>query len=82
MAIELNPNNINISSGGAGRTGERFREAQAQLTAEPKPRRASQPANLNVIPSDESLHTQIRSALASRREGNAPDRGSILNLLV
>lgn len=78
MAIELNPNAINISPGSAGRSQPPTQEV---LTAEPKTR-AFKPANLNIIPSEESLQTQIRSAVANKRAGNVVDRGSILNLLV
>lgn len=82
MPIELNPNNINISSGSSGRLTERQRQPEQQIEAQNRQRPVFRPANLNVIPSNETLQTQIRSALAERREGRAPDRGAILNLLV
>lgn len=82
MAIDINPNNINLSSGLAGRLGERFRQPESQPQPAERPKSASKQAPLNLIPSNESLQTQVRSALEARRAGSPPDRGSILNLLV
>jgi hypothetical protein len=79
MPIELNPNSINISSGVNNRPETKARQNEAQPEAG---RKAFSPTNLNIIPSDETLQTQVRSALAERREGRVADRGSILNLLV
>lgn len=75
--IEINPNRINVSSGNTGKLSERKRE-QAQQAATSVPRRA----HVNIIPSNESLATLIRSAVAAFRQGVTWDRGTILNLLV
>lgn len=80
MVININPNRINVSSGGAGKLSERRRqqqeEPQSNLYTVPKR------SDVNYIPAPESLRTLISSAVASLRQGVFWDRGTILNLLV
>lgn len=45
---------------------------------QPRPRQAPE----NFIPSPQSLDTMTRVAISASKEGNVPDRGSILNLVV
>ena len=78
MAININPNRINVQTGSA-RLAEQRRRQQTEADAPViTPRRA----DVNTIPSTESLQTMIRSAAAAIRKGVFWDRGTILNLLV
>ena len=74
MAININPNRIHIAAGQAGDQRRRL-ASQGKLTT---PRKAE----VNTIPSPESLRTLISSAVSSLRQGVFWDRGTILNLLV
>jgi|GEM_PF-2009479 len=80
MAININPNRINVGSGLAGKTAARGQQGQASGTQNARniiPLRAA----LNNIPSPETLNTMIRSAVAALRDGTFWDRGTILNLV-
>lgn len=81
MAIQINPNLIAVSPGLSEGASRRRPEQQAAPALAPRPRQP-QAAALNIIPSDESLQTRIRGALASQREGVTLERGRIVNLLV
>lgn len=78
MVINLNPNRINIQSGGTGKstTGRRDGAAEDKRIIIPAK------ADVNNIPNPESLQTMIRSAVDSLRKGVFWDRGTILNLVV
>jgi hypothetical protein len=77
MAININPNRINVQKGAAGKTS-RERIASADTSVLPAiPKRA----NENFIPSPESLRTLISSAVEALRRGVRWDRGTILNVL-
>lgn len=76
MAININPNRINVTPGRTGRPDERKREAPSQDEFITPSR-----AHLNIIPEPESLATLVRSAVASMRRGMFWDRGTILNIL-
>lgn len=76
MAININPNRVNVATGGLGKAPDRRRDQQRPHAVVPK--RASQ----NVIPHPESLSTLIRSAVAAMREGVYWDRGTMLNIVV
>ena len=78
MAIEINPNRLNISSGGAGKTSERKRQQTGGDSVYTVPTRS----DLNYIPAAESLMTIINSAVEALRRGVYWDRGTILNLVV
>ena len=78
MPIEINPNRLKISSGGAGRAGDRKR----QQTGDSSIYRAPTRSDLNHIPAADSLMTLINSAVAALRAGVYWDRGTILNLVV
>lgn len=54
------------------------RREQQSTASEPRPFKAEE----NFIPSNDSMATFIRSALAALKQGTVWDRGSILNLLV
>ncbi len=78
MVININPNRINIQSGGAGRSNAGRREStygDERIIVPSK-------ADVNNIPAPESLQTMIRSAVESLRKGVFWDRGTILNLIV
>jgi hypothetical protein len=77
MAININPNRINIQTGKAGtRLADRKPEAAGGEFIVPKR------ADVNIIPEPESLATLIRSAVAAFRKGVLWDRGTMLNLVV
>lgn len=76
MAIDINPNRINIRTGTAGKPADRRRQSEADA-----PVIVPKRADVNTIPAPESLATLIRSAVASLRQGTFWDRGTILNLL-
>lgn len=78
MVININPNRINIQSGNSGRANLGQREALVDRQRLVVPAKA----DVNNIPSSETLHTMIRSAVASLKQGVFWDRGTILNLLV
>ena len=61
---------------GKASTGKRKQEEAVEFIAAPTK------ADENFVPSDESLGTLIRSALAALKKGITWDRGSILNLKV
>ena len=78
MVINVNPNRINVSTGGAGKASDRRRqqtEGESEVIAPTR-------AHVNIIPEPESLSTLIRSAIAALRQGKFWDRGTILNLIV
>lgn len=77
MAININPNRINVPSGSAGKgaTSRRQPGDEAEFII---PKRA----HVNIIPSPESLDTLIRSAVVALRKGVFWDRGTMLNLVV
>ena len=79
MTININPNRINIKSGGTGKptTGRResSHNSDERIIVPAK-------AEVNNIPAPESLQTMIRSAVDSLRKGIFWDRGTILNLVV
>jgi hypothetical protein len=76
MAININPNRINTQPAQTGKNYEQRADRQAVKVAAPKR------AEMNFIPSPESLGTLIRGAVEALRSGTYWDRGSILNLLV
>ena len=78
MTININPNRINVSSGGTDKTSESKRQQDASGNVFVVPKRA----DLNNIPAPESLMTLIRSAVEALRQGIRWDRGTILNILV
>lgn len=78
MAININPNRINIQSGNAGKSTTRRRESTLSDERIIIPAKA----DVNNIPAPESLQTMIRSAVDSLRKGVFWDRGTILNLMV
>ena len=75
MAINLDPNRVRASSGGA--TANRRPQA-SDNEVPPTPARA----HVNHIPTPESLFTLITGAVAALKRGIHWDRGTILNLLV
>jgi hypothetical protein len=81
MPIDVNPNSVNLASTYIGKSAERPRPQEQQFDI-PARKAASDPANLNIIPSNDALRTQISNALSDARKGIFADRGSILNLLV
>ena len=78
MAININPNRINIQSGGTGKSSTGRRESAFNDERIIVPAKA----DVNNIPAPESLQTMIRSAVDSIRRGVFWDRGTILNLVV
>jgi hypothetical protein len=78
MAININPNRINIQSGNAGKSGTERRESSSNEERIIIPAKA----DVNNIPAPESLQTLIRSAVDSLRKGVFWDRGTILNLVI
>lgn len=78
MVININPNRINIQSGGAGRSTADRRDGAASGKRIIIPAKA----DVNNIPAPESLHTMIRSAIEALHNGVFWDRGTILNLVV
>jgi hypothetical protein len=78
MAININPNRINIASGSAGKSAARERPETENLSA---PVAVPRRANENFIPSPESLRTLIASGIEALRRGVRWDRGTILNVL-
>lgn len=78
MVININPNRINIQSGGTGRSTAERRDGTASDQRIIIPAKA----DVNNIPNPESLQTMIRSAVDSLRSGVFWDRGTILNLVV
>lgn len=79
MAININPNRINVSTGSAGPGARR---QQQDSGAEESTYKAPARSDINHIPAPESLRTLVSSAVASLRKGVYWDRGTILNLLV
>lgn len=78
MAININPNRINVGTGSADRTTTRSGgRARSGGSAHVIPTRAEE----NNIPAPETLNTMIRSAVAALRDGVLWDRGTILNLV-
>lgn len=77
MTININPNRINIASGG-GKTTERKRQDTEADVEVITPKRAY----INHIPSPEALRSLISNAVAALRKGVYWDRGTILNLQV
>jgi hypothetical protein len=77
MVININPNRINIQSGGTGNLA-----ADRKEPAVDKRIIIPAKADVNNIPNPESLQTMIRSAVESLRGGVFWDRGTILNLVV
>jgi hypothetical protein len=79
MVININPNRINVPSGGAGRAADRGRQQpQQQDDLYTTPKRS----DVNYIPAPDSLSTLISSAISALRRGIFWDRGTIINLLV
>ncbi|MEK6745699.1 MAG: hypothetical protein AABY33_01525 [Pseudomonadota bacterium] len=78
MVININPNRINIQSGGAGKSSAGRRESASENERIIVPAKA----DVNNIPAPESLQTMIRSAVDALRKGVFWDRGTILNLVV
>jgi hypothetical protein len=78
MAININPNRINIQSGNTGKSTAGRRESTSDNERIIVPSKA----DVNNIPAPESLQTMIRSALDSIRKGVFWDRGTILNLVI
>jgi hypothetical protein len=78
MVININPNRINVSSGKAGRTGDRKPQQNDDESLYTAPRRS----DVNYIPEPASLATLISSAIAAMRRGVYWDRGTIINLYV
>jgi hypothetical protein len=78
MTININPNRINVATGGAGKASDRRRQQHEGDTDVVAPARA----HVNIIPEPESLSTLIRSAVAALRKGVYWDRGTILNIVV
>lgn len=78
MAININPNRVNISAGSNGKSliGQWSAENSEQKVIIPT--RATE----NNIPAPETLATMIRSAISALRSGTFWDRGTILNLSV
>jgi hypothetical protein len=79
MPIEINPNLLNIASSATSKTTERRRP---QATSNKSAFRPPSRADLNYIPSVESLFTLINSAVEALRNGVYWDRGTILNVVV
>ena len=77
MAININPNRINVNTGGMRKPGERRPQTEGEAEVVTPSR-----AHINIIPEPESLSTLIRSAVAAMRQGKFWDRGTILNLMV
>ncbi len=78
MVINISPNRINVQSGNAGKSAL----GQKQATSDRQRVVIPAKADVNNIPTPETLQTMIRSAVASLRQGTFWDRGTILNLLV
>jgi hypothetical protein len=78
MAINVNPNRIGAGSAGVKSPAQQRARQNEREAPVPVPKRAG----LNMIPSDESLATLIRSAVAALRQGTTWDRGTILNVVV
>lgn len=76
MAININPNRIQVPSGHSDKTGRRRLSTTAQSDVI-VPKRA----DVNYIPGPESLQTLINSAIEALRQGKPWERGTILNLL-
>jgi hypothetical protein len=79
MVISINPNRINISSGGTGRASERKRQ---NLGSPDGFYTVPVRSDVNYIPAHDSLMTLINSAIEALKHGVYWDRGTILNLLV
>lgn len=78
LGNNLNPGGINVPSRApAQQRGDE--NARGNTTNQ---RRISTQAELNFIPSDDSINTKVRSLLSDARQGRVADRGSIVNLLV
>lgn len=78
MAININPNRINVQSGNVGRgktDGNNPNAGNARPVIPAK-------ADVNIIPAPESLQTMIRSAVDAMRSNVFWERGTILNLVV
>lgn len=78
MAININPNRINVRTGGAVKTAIGNRQNSGNEEKIVIPTKAAE----NHIPEPETLATMIRSAVASFRKGVFWDRGTILNVVV
>ena len=78
MMIQINPRHIR-NSGNSGKANERRRITD---TDDAENIVIPVKAQLDYIPSPESLRTMISSAVASLRKGVRWDRGTILNLLI
>ncbi len=78
MVININPNRINVQSGSIGKQNYERRESVGDDKRIVIPAKA----DVNTIPSQETLQTMIRSAVSALRQGTFWDRGTILNLVV
>lgn len=76
MAININPNRINVANT-ARKSADRRRESELDAPVVVPSR-----ADVNYIPSPETLRSLISNAVAALRKGVHWDRGTILNLLV
>ena len=76
MAININPNRINVANT-ARKPTDRRRESEADAPVIVPSR-----AHENHIPAPEALRSLISNAVAALRKGVRWDRGTILNLLV
>jgi len=76
MVINIHPSRINTTPGGTAKTGTRRPQADTAEVIVPVR------ANVNFIPSPESLRTLIAGAVAALRKGITWERGTILNLMV
>ncbi len=77
MAININPNRINIAPGAPGKASPGRREGNYAAPVV-TPKRAQE----NIIPSPESLRTLVTGAVEALRSGIRWDRGTILNVVV
>jgi hypothetical protein len=77
MMIQINPRHIR-NSGNSGKANERRKISDSDDENIIIPAKAQ----VDYVPSPESLRTMISSAVASLRKGVRWDRGTILNLLV
>jgi hypothetical protein len=78
MAININPNRINIAPGTTGKASTTRRDQGENLTPIVTPKRAAE----NFIPSPEALRTLVTGAVEALRRGIRWDRGTILNVVV
>lgn len=82
MAVDLNLNAIRLPAAGPNRSAGRRRTTNTDDASRDHFDPPSSRAHLNFIPSSDSLHTLINSAMEALRRGVYWDRGTILNLLV